>query len=111
MTVPRVYPRRRTLRITSSSAWAGRPLNSGSRPSSSLAASPEPVPADRATIPLSSGGLTPLRNGSYDRNHRGDIAQLGERCVRIAEVGGSNPPISILPPDCLPFPRGEGAGG
>ncbi len=24
----------------------------------------------------------------------GDIAQLGERCVRIAEVGGSNPPIS-----------------
>ncbi|GAI56068.1 unnamed protein product [marine sediment metagenome] len=26
----------------------------------------------------------------------GDIAQLGERCVRIAEVGGSNPPISIV---------------
>ena len=26
----------------------------------------------------------------------GDIAQLGERCVRIAEVGGSNPPISIF---------------
>jgi hypothetical protein len=25
---------------------------------------------------------------------RGDIAQLGERRVRIAEVGGSNPPIS-----------------
>jgi hypothetical protein len=25
---------------------------------------------------------------------RGDIAQLGERGVRIAEVGGSNPPIS-----------------
>ena len=24
----------------------------------------------------------------------GDIAQLGERRVRIAEVGGSNPPIS-----------------
>lgn len=24
----------------------------------------------------------------------GDIAQLGERGVRIAEVGGSNPPIS-----------------
>jgi hypothetical protein len=24
----------------------------------------------------------------------GDIAQLGERCVRIAEVGGSSPPIS-----------------
>jgi hypothetical protein len=24
----------------------------------------------------------------------GDIAQLGERCVRIAEAGGSNPPIS-----------------
>ena len=28
----------------------------------------------------------------------GDIAQLGERCVRIAEVGGSNPPISICAP-------------
>lgn len=27
---------------------------------------------------------------------QGDIAQLGERRVRIAEVGGSNPPISIL---------------
>ena len=27
----------------------------------------------------------------------GDIAQLGERCVRIAEVGGSNPPISTMP--------------
>ena len=26
----------------------------------------------------------------------GDIAQLGERCVRIAEVGGSNPPISTM---------------
>ena len=26
----------------------------------------------------------------------GDIAQLGERCVRIAEVGGSNPPISTI---------------
>lgn len=25
----------------------------------------------------------------------GAIAQLGERCVRIAEVGGSNPPCSI----------------
>jgi hypothetical protein len=25
------------------------------------------------------------------------IAQLGERCVRIAEVGGSNPPISTSP--------------
>ena len=25
----------------------------------------------------------------------GDIAQLGEHCVRIAGVGGSNPPISI----------------
>ena len=25
---------------------------------------------------------------------RGDIAQLGERGVRIAEVGGSSPPIS-----------------
>ena len=24
----------------------------------------------------------------------GDIAQLGERCLRMAEVGGSNPPIS-----------------
>jgi hypothetical protein len=27
---------------------------------------------------------------------RGDIAQLGERRVRIAEVGGSNPPISTF---------------
>ncbi len=26
----------------------------------------------------------------------GDIAQLGERCVRNAEVGGSNPPISTM---------------
>jgi hypothetical protein len=26
----------------------------------------------------------------------GDIAQLGERRVRIAEVGGSNPPISTI---------------
>ena len=26
----------------------------------------------------------------------GDIAQQGERCVRIAEVGGSNPPISTI---------------
>ena len=26
--------------------------------------------------------------------HHGDIAQSGERCARIAEVGGSNPPIS-----------------
>ena len=36
------------------------------------------------------------RAGSYYRrdNENGDIAQLGERCVRIAEVGGSNPPIS-----------------
>ena len=28
------------------------------------------------------------------RIQSGDIAQLGERCARIAEVGGSNPPIS-----------------
>src|SRR5437870_4546512 len=97
--------------MTSSSACDGRPLNSGSRPSSSLAASPGPAPKDRATISLPSRGLTPFRNGSYDRYHRGDIAQLGERCVRIAEVGGSNPPISISPPHRLPFPRGEGAGG
>jgi hypothetical protein len=27
----------------------------------------------------------------------GDIAQQGERCVRIAKVGGSNPPISTSP--------------
>jgi hypothetical protein len=26
----------------------------------------------------------------------GDIAQLGEHCVRIAGVGGSNPPISTM---------------
>ena len=26
----------------------------------------------------------------------GDIAQLGEHCVRIAGVGGSNPPISTI---------------
>ena len=28
----------------------------------------------------------------------GDIAQLGERGVRIAEVGGSSPPISTIVP-------------
>ncbi len=28
--------------------------------------------------------------------HAGDIAQLGERCVRNAEVGGSSPPISTM---------------
>ena len=28
------------------------------------------------------------------RIQSGDIAQSGERCARIAEVGGSNPPIS-----------------
>ncbi len=33
-------------------------------------------------------------NRGVARMERGDIAQLGERCVRIAEVGGSNPPIS-----------------
>jgi hypothetical protein len=37
--------------------------------------------------------------GFYYRpdGENGDIAQLGERCVRIAEVGGSNPPISTMP--------------
>ncbi len=30
--------------------------------------------------------------------HRGDIAQLGERGVRNAEVGGSSPPISTMSP-------------
>ena len=30
----------------------------------------------------------------YDGFSRGDIAQLGERGVRNAEVGGSSPPIS-----------------
>ena len=37
-----------------------------------------------------------ITNLMYDiiQCKRGDIAQLGERCVRIAEVGGSNPPIS-----------------
>jgi hypothetical protein len=39
--------------------------------------------------------LTPTRG--IARIDFGDIAQLGERCVRIAEVGGSNPPISIVP--------------
>ena len=32
------------------------------------------------------------------RGHRGDVAQLGERCVRIAEVRGSSPLISTTPP-------------
>ena len=30
------------------------------------------------------------------RIESGDIAQLGEHCVRIAGVGGSNPPISTM---------------
>ena len=30
------------------------------------------------------------------RIESGDIAQLGEHCVRIAGVGGSNPPISTI---------------
>ncbi len=38
--------------------------------------------------------LTGFGGPSIIQFHRGDIAQLGERCVRIAEVGGSNPPIS-----------------
>jgi hypothetical protein len=33
----------------------------------------------------------------FNKLKKGDIAQLGERCVRIAEVGGSNPPISTSP--------------
>ena len=37
---------------------------------------------------------------------RGDIAQLGERCVRNAEVGGSNPPISTNQVDCARGWRG-----
>jgi hypothetical protein len=39
--------------------------------------------------------LTP--NRGIARIEFGDIAQLGERCVRTAEVGGSNPPISTVP--------------
>ena len=39
--------------------------------------------------------MTDKEEVCYNLCHeRGDIAQLGERCVRIAEVGGSNPPIS-----------------
>jgi hypothetical protein len=33
----------------------------------------------------------------------GDIAQSGERCPRMAEVGGSNPPISTTYPSKDPF--------
>jgi hypothetical protein len=28
----------------------------------------------------------------------GDVAQMGERCVRNAQVAGSNPVISTIPP-------------
>ena len=60
----------------------------------------------------SPGGLTATKGGPYDLSRwsgrlldgrttafsRGDIAQLGERGVRNAEVGGSTPPISTKCP-------------
>ena len=43
------------------------------------------------------GGANP--EGTTAWRPIGDIAQLGERCVRNAEVGGSSPPISTnFPP-------------
>ena len=38
-------------------------------------------------------GVDSWGRGGYN-NERGDVAQLGERCLRTAEVGGSNPLIS-----------------
>ena len=42
------------------------------------------------------GGLAVVLRDCYNADV-GDIAQLGERRVRIAEVGGSSPPISTCP--------------
>ena len=46
---------------------------------------PEANPADELTA---TWGIAKIEFG--------DIAQLGEHCVRIAGVGGSNPPISTI---------------
>lgn len=35
----------------------------------------------------------------------GDVAQLGERCVRNAQVRGSNPLVSSFSPSGHPMPR------
>ena len=45
------------------------------------------------------GNRMPLRVPELlaTRSESGDIAQLGEHGVRIAEVGGSSPPISTKP--------------
>src|SRR4030043_1868859 len=59
-------------------------------------------------ISLDTGSALPLQSDLSQNGvsrsigaDRGDIAQLGERCVRIAEVGGSNPPISTNYIFCL----------
>ena len=43
------------------------------------------------------GAASLTHNLGVARIEFGDIAQSGERCARIAEVGGSNPPISTMP--------------
>lgn len=54
--------------------------------------------------------LTATRRGATITCARGDVAQLGERCLRKAEAGGSNPLISTtcilagqMPFRCLAF--------
>ena len=49
--------------------------------------------------------LTPADSRRYNQSTRlrGDIAQLGERGVRNAEVGGSSPPISTISSDFSSF--------
>ena len=44
-----------------------------------------------------------VRSALIVLNSSGDIAKLGERCVRIAEAGGSNPPISTTKVIFLPY--------
>ncbi len=59
------------------------------------------APLERRGSRLDSGAgdrrLRVARAASYTQISAGDVAQLGERCVRNAEVGGSSPPISTRP--------------
>ena len=59
----------------------------------------------------STAQLTLKKPGCYNRcvAPRGDIAQLGERGVRNAEVGGSSPPISTICGYGRPVPCQTGA--
>ncbi len=47
------------------------------------------------TISTMLGTLLPCRPARTERSN-GDVAQLGERCLRTAEVGGSNPLVSTM---------------